>query len=1062
MQGHDEVLAKIARPRSRHVFKRTGLFQKLDGLLDSPGIWIGGPPGSGKTTLVSSYIRQRKCPFVWYQIDESDSDLATMFWYLRAAASKVAPRDYAKLPTYSDAYRLGIKAFAHNYFAQYFALLPPGSAIVIDDLHLCEENQDLCEVLARAISVLPRNINIFILSRETPPPQFCRLLGNQLLQTIGWSDLRLDATELRAIAKIQCPSVTEESLVKLARQVDGWAAGLVLKLQGSDADVLNGIFLDHSNHEALFGYFAYEVLNRHSPADRDVLLQLALMPKMTQAMACELAGDETAAGLLNELQRRNYFVDLQALQLPTYSFHPLFRVFLLEQLRLRFSEAEVLVLRKRAGEVLETAGHSDAAIDLYMQAGEWPALVRLILKRAPELMEQGRVRHLANHICAVPAKVRESNPWLLYWCGMCHMFSRSRDAHACFAKAYEKFRADSNRVGALKAWSGAVSVLFAEWSDVEAINAWVVEGEQGLQLDLDKVSDPAEANAIAIMCFALFICRPYSPKLRRYAEQTHGMIEMGTDTTFMLMATNLLLIFYAWMGDLTRATLLVETVRSRVAKDNCSDAHKIMWAAADAWGELINCQPHECLRISSGGLQLAADSGMHIFDYKFHGMSAQASLLLGRPKEAREALMRYQQVAPPEANLLRFHVHNLSAWSRWLSGEPAAARKHLELAVSFLESAGSPPIVAAKTQIGFAILHFDAGEEHDGRAMLARAMKAADVTGSAWLKYHCLLIEADLARRNKQMTLCCLSLREAFAIARCNQLTVTDWWDTTAMSRLCELALANDIEVEYVAKIIKATSLQPAGPPATAIAWPWKIRIYLLGDFRMIINGETIIEQKIGQKKVLALLKQLAAAGGEKISAAHIADTIWPDAEGDDARNALKTTVHRLRKYVGDANCIEFSDGCVRLNTSCCWTDVAAFIGLTDTPKSSSERRENLRQALSLYAGPLLSVEDEVWVIAPRAKLQRIAHDIAMELGLQYESRRKWARAISIYRPVFDANSTDEQVCRHLMTCYESTGREDEALATFAQCQSALAATMAKQPAARTIGLVQSMMHQIK
>jgi LuxR family maltose regulon positive regulatory protein len=236
-------------------------------------------------------------------------------------------------------------------------------------------------------------------------------------------------------------------------------------------------------------------------------------------------------------------------------------------------------------------------------------------------------------------------------------------------------------------------------------------------------------------------------------------------------------------------------------------------------------------------------------------------------------------------------------------------------------------------------------------------------------------------------------------------------------------------------------------------AWPWQVRINLLGGFQMSVEGKTVNEKVSAQKKVLILLKVLTSSGGSKIAANRLADIIWPDADGDDARNALKTTVQRLRKLLGDSKCVEFSDGCVGLSTESCWIDAAAFVDMAGMQRSSGDRVKVLKQALEVYAGVLLPGEEEAWALEPRARLQRIAHELVMELGTHYESRHRWRRAIRVYKRVFELEPMDEQICRHLMTCYEQSGHNEDALEVFDRCRAELEKNRIRSPAARTTQL---------
>src|SRR5574341_1012728 len=80
-------IAKITRPRLPDVLPRTRLFHLLDQTRKKfPAIWISGPAGAGKTTLVSSYLDSRELPCLWYQVDERDAYAAPFFQYMTMAA----------------------------------------------------------------------------------------------------------------------------------------------------------------------------------------------------------------------------------------------------------------------------------------------------------------------------------------------------------------------------------------------------------------------------------------------------------------------------------------------------------------------------------------------------------------------------------------------------------------------------------------------------------------------------------------------------------------------------------------------------------------------------------------------------------------------------------------------------------------------------------------------------------------------------------------------------------------------------------------------------------------
>lgn len=77
MQKKRTSLAKVSQPILRDVYLRERVFKILDRARAKPVIWISGPPGCGKTILVTSYLERHGHPSLWYQIDEGDADPAT-------------------------------------------------------------------------------------------------------------------------------------------------------------------------------------------------------------------------------------------------------------------------------------------------------------------------------------------------------------------------------------------------------------------------------------------------------------------------------------------------------------------------------------------------------------------------------------------------------------------------------------------------------------------------------------------------------------------------------------------------------------------------------------------------------------------------------------------------------------------------------------------------------------------------------------------------------------------------------------------------------------------------
>lgn len=161
-------IAKITRPKLSGISPRDRLFRQLDKARKKPVIWVGAPAGAGKTTLVASWLDERKLPSLWYQVDAGDGDLASFFYYMGLAARKAAPRVKKPLPLLTPEYLQSIPVFTRRYFEELFRRLKTPALLVLDNYQDAPLVSGFHEMVAHALDTVPEGINVIILSRTGP------------------------------------------------------------------------------------------------------------------------------------------------------------------------------------------------------------------------------------------------------------------------------------------------------------------------------------------------------------------------------------------------------------------------------------------------------------------------------------------------------------------------------------------------------------------------------------------------------------------------------------------------------------------------------------------------------------------------------------------------------------------------------------------------------------------------------------------------------------------------------------------------------------------------------
>lgn len=988
----------------------------------APLVWVVAPAGSGKTCLGLEYARHQAGPVAWLRLDEADADPGSFMHYLEqsvvsgavAAEWTMPPLLREHLPAPQGYIRLFIRSLAAN--------LAAGASLILDDAHKCQDAPFFRQFLDVLAEELPRGVRALILSRSPPPTGSARLLAHGRMVEIDAATLAFSAAEteqLLSVLGLPQAAAVRDTVVNYTH---GWAAGIalvasLLKRRPEAATRLEEI------SRLVTGYLATEVFNALSEAERQTLLSICWLPYFRTEWAATLSGKPDAVDVLARLATQGALIYQYPGQ--QYSLHPLFRGFLREWATSRVAVELRQEWIERSIELLADDGCFDDGVELALAHGAMAPAAAMIGRCAEGMLVSARHQTVARWIRQVPESMR--GPWHHYWLGMAIYVSDTAEARESLLRAYEAFSASGNnqhRFIALTMIIISYSFNGVAREPLKDVLARFVDAER----EYGNLADPELRAHLALGIYSgLGTADPGHADFDHWEKRCLGVMSEAVGPGMKVRVGSWAAIHNFFAGHYRRISAVRAMQDGLVDLAKVASYQRYLVHFLNQFDELVRGDHAGLVKAYAACRESSEDTGFRNMDGHYAIQYADSLMLQGDLDAARTVLAKVASAMPPGYYNLAGHLYVVQSCLAARSGDASAALEFAKRVTEAGQSFGSIPY-EIWGRIGACVAATLLGQPEVAEQVAVLRRRGAEV------RYPAALIHADLLDAWRLLHAGDEAGAQSYlrtGLALLGEESEGFLWGAVPqiLQPLCALALRAGIEVEMVRAVIRVFRL--AAPADAPPDWPWPLTVRCFGGFELRVNGESLPSRGKSKHRQLDMVKLVAAHAPNSLTVTKIAETLWPDSEGDTARHALETTLSRLRVTLG-REVFRLEHGTLAFERGVCGVDTAFLEErLARMEADKGDLDASAAAVLELYRGELLAGESASWLLPRREYWRGRVTRAFAAAARRLAADGRHDVAVHLLERVLEADPHCESLTAALMNICLDSGRYVEGLAAY-------------------------------
>ncbi|UCG24529.1 MAG: PAS domain S-box protein [Chloroflexota bacterium] len=389
---------------------------------------VSAPAGYGKTTLVSSWLRNVETPAAWVALDEQDNDLLVFFRYVIAAVRGLFPESCADTARLAQETRDVTPAYLANRLVNDLVAIPDSLLLVFDDFHLIRDRA-IVSLAAQLINNQPPNLHLVVITRTDPSLPLARLRASGALTEIRAPELRFQDDEAeRFIRQAIGFSVDRNSIIALNQKTEGWVVGLrlaLLTIRGQrDITDLIERFQTRPNR-FVSDYLMSEVLAQQPETIRALMVRSSILNRMSgpliEALMDADDSDFQGQAFLDWLVSSNLFLIPIDDRGQWFRYHHLFQTMLEHNLRANYPRSEISTFYRLASRWFADSGLIEEAIRYALAGDDIDTAIKLVEGQSQNILNSQDRSTLERWLDDLPQDVIWQRPsllitkaWLLY------------------------------------------------------------------------------------------------------------------------------------------------------------------------------------------------------------------------------------------------------------------------------------------------------------------------------------------------------------------------------------------------------------------------------------------------------------------------------------------------------------------------------------------------------------------------------------------------------------------------------------------------------------------------